>query len=57
MTNWGIRQKWKELHQNPDLRNTLRPEIRDSWERSYDYGINPMLREKSLICTQNEFAV
>jgi len=55
MTNWEIRQKWKELHQNAALRNTLRPEIRDSWERSFDYGINPMLRENPYICTQNEF--
>lgn len=55
MTNWEIRQKWKELHHNPDSRNTLRPEIRDSWERSYDYNINPMLRENPYICTQTEF--
>ncbi len=54
MTNWEIRQKWKELHQNADQRNTLRPEIRDSWERSYDYEINPMLRENPYICTQAE---
>lgn len=56
MTNWELRQKWKELHQNPELRNTLRPEIRDSWERSYDLEINPMLRENPYICTPTELA-
>ncbi len=55
MTNWEIRQKWKEMHQNSESRNSLRPEIRDSWERSYDYAINPLLRENPYICTKSEF--
>lgn len=54
MTNWELRQKWKELHHNPELRNALRPEIADSWERSYDYQINPYLRENPYICTRAE---
>ncbi len=54
MTNWELRQKWKEMHQKPELRNALRPEISDSWERSYDLGINPYLRENPYICTRAE---
>lgn len=55
MTNEELRKKWEELHQNPNLRSTLRPEIRDSWERSYDFGINPRLHENPYICTRTEF--
>jgi PAS domain S-box-containing protein len=54
MTNWEIRNKWKELHSKPDLRNTLRPEVRDSWERCYDYNLDPQLRENPYICTSAE---
>lgn len=54
MTNWENRKRWKELHLKSDLTNTLRPEIRDSWERSYDYEIDPQLRENPYICTRSE---
>ncbi|MDO4539963.1 MAG: sigma 54-interacting transcriptional regulator [Syntrophomonadaceae bacterium] len=49
-----IRAQWKELHRNPAARNMLRPELRDSWERSYDAGVNPYLRENPFICTADE---
>lgn len=55
MTNEELRKKWEELHQDLSLRNTLRPEIRDSWERSYDFKINPRLHENPYICTRTEF--
>lgn len=54
MTYKGSRKKWEDLHKNPELRVNLRPEIRDSWERSYDFGIDPYLRENPYICTQIE---
>ncbi len=54
MTILGIREKWKQLHADPALRNTLRPEIRDSWERCYATGVNRYLRENSFILTQTE---
>lgn len=54
MTNEELREKWELLHQNPQERNGLRPEIKDSWERSYDFGINPRLRENPYICTDTE---
>lgn len=54
MTKMEIRRKWNELHTSPELRNTLRPEIKDSWERSYDYNINHLLRENPYICTASE---
>lgn len=54
MTKWEVRSKWKELHNKPELRNTLRPEVRDSWERCYDYNLNPQLRENPYVCTRYE---
>jgi transcriptional regulator of acetoin/glycerol metabolism len=54
LTNKELREKWEELHQDPNARNTLRPEIRDSWERSIDFGINPRLRENPYIYTKAE---
>lgn len=54
MKNSALRAKWKSLHQNGEFRNVLREEIRDSWERSYDYGVDPYKRENSFIVTENE---
>ncbi|NLV20806.1 MAG: hypothetical protein GXY49_02245, partial [Syntrophomonadaceae bacterium] len=56
MTKWEVRSKWKELHNKPELRNTLSPEVRDSWERCYDYNLNPQLRENPYICTRYELS-
>lgn len=49
-----LRKRWEDLHKYPEQRSSLRPEIRDSWERSYDFGIDPYLRENPYICTQTE---
>lgn len=54
MTNHEILDRWKRLHADPTLRNTLRPEIRDSWERCYSLGVDRYLRENSYILTQAE---
>src|SRR5665647_1922338 len=54
MTDKELLDKWKLLHSDPAERNTLRPEIRDSWERSYDYGVNKYLHENPYVCTQSE---
>lgn len=54
MTNEELKRKWQELHENPELRKALRPEIRDSWERSYQYGINPKMFQNSYIFTEYE---
>lgn len=54
MTYKQLREKWEQLHTDPAQRNNLRPEIRDSWERSYAYGVNKHLRENPYICTQAE---
>ncbi len=34
---------WEQLHQDPELRSNLTPEIRASWERSYESGVSPDL--------------
>lgn len=56
MEDRDLREKWKHLHRHPEARDELRREIRDSWERSYDYGVNPGLRENPYICTKAELA-
>jgi transcriptional regulator with PAS, ATPase and Fis domain len=47
-----LRRKWEELHNNPGARKLLRPEVADSWERSYQYGIDPMMRENPYVATE-----
>lgn len=49
-----LRKTWEDYHKHPELRCNMRPEVRDSWERSYDYGIDPYLRENPYICTGEE---
>ena len=49
-----MRRRWEELHHNPSARKTLRPEIADSWERSFQYGINPMMRANPYVATEAE---
>jgi len=49
-----LRRKWEELHSDVQARQTLRPEIADSWERSYQYGINPWMRENPYVATAAE---
>ncbi len=54
MNDFELKDRWKKLHQDPEARNTLRLEIRDSWERSYAYGVNKYLRQNPYVCTQTE---
>ncbi|MGR6836078.1 sigma-54-dependent Fis family transcriptional regulator [Syntrophomonas erecta] len=54
MEDIELRKKWLRFHRNPPSRNELRPEIQYSWERSYDRGVKPFLRENPYICTESE---
>lgn len=54
MDNAEMRKKWVQMHNNPDLRDKLRPEIKYSWERSFDAGVDPYMRENAYICTEQE---
>ncbi len=56
MDNAEMRKKWIQMHNSPELRDKLRPEIKYSWERSYDAGVNPYLRENAYICTEAELS-
>lgn len=56
MEDRELTEKWKYLHRYPEAQEGLRPEIRDSWQRSYDYGVNPGLKENPYICTAEELA-
>ena len=49
MNNKELTRRWKELHINPNLRSQLRTKIRDSWERSIHYGVDPWMRENPYI--------
>lgn len=51
-----IKKIWNDLHTSPELRKTLRPEILDSWERSYNYGLQRNMREITHhFCSKSEF--
>lgn len=50
-----IKKMWRELHNKPELRKTLRPEIQDSWERSYQYNIPCFSRENTNFCSKSDF--
>jgi len=54
MDNAEMRRRWTEMHNKPDLRDRLRPPIKYSWERSFDAGVDPYIRENAYICTEDE---
>lgn len=54
MTNRELRERWEMLHRDGAFREVLPPDIRDSWERSYHYRIDPYLRQNIYICTEQE---
>ncbi|MGE5380345.1 MAG: sigma-54-dependent Fis family transcriptional regulator [Methylocystaceae bacterium] len=56
MDNRDLRIMWEGLHANTHMRKLLRPEIAQSWERSYEYQVNPELKENCYICTQLELS-
>jgi len=49
-----LRRKWEELHNNPEARKALRPEILSSWERSYQYGVDPYMKTNPNVVTAAE---
>ncbi|MFZ5595676.1 MAG: sigma-54-dependent Fis family transcriptional regulator [Bacillota bacterium] len=53
--NSQIVQRWEELHSRPELRQKLPPEIADSWERSYQYGVLPTLSRPHM-CNDGEMS-
>lgn len=54
MTQHDQEMMWQQLHNNPELREGMRREIRDSWERCYSYGVNPN-RNEAIRLSQREF--
>ena len=51
-----VKMMWRNLHEDPQLRKGLRPEIYDSWERSYDYNVERNMREITHLCSPREFS-
>ncbi len=49
-----VKQIWKDLHANPDLRQRLRPEILQSWERCYVYGVPRYMKKIPYVLTDSE---
>ena len=50
-----VKQLWKNLHADSELRKQLRPEIYDSWERSYHHGVPPTMREITYVSPEADF--
>lgn len=51
-----VKMLWQELHNDPALRKGLRPEIYDSWERSYQYKVDRNMREIVHLCSRAAFS-
>lgn len=51
-----VKKLWQNLHNDPALRTGLRPEIYDSWERSYQYKVDRNMREIVHVCSDSEFS-
>ncbi len=51
-----VKMMWRNLHEDAQLRKGLRPEIYDSWERSYDYHVDHNMREITHLCSPREFS-
>lgn len=54
MDKGELRRKWEDLHSNPKSRKTMRPEVQSSWERSYQYGVDPYMKKNPNIVTRAE---
>lgn len=50
-----VKTMWRQLHSDPRLRKGLRPEIYDSWERSYHYEVDRHMREITHLCSPADF--
>lgn len=48
------RRKWHEYHDQPQTRYQLSPVIRDSWERSERYKIDPFMKSNPYVCSKYE---
>lgn len=49
-----VKMMWRNFHEDEELRKGLRPEIYDSWERSYGYHIDRNMREITHHCSTDE---
>ena len=49
-----VKQTWKELHANPELRKQLRPEIQESWERCYHFGVPRYMKKVPYVLSDAE---
>lgn len=57
MNSDELRKTWLKLHKSDEFREQmLRPNIKYSWGRSIDMGIDPMLKRNPYICTEYELA-
>ncbi|WP_347488563.1 sigma 54-interacting transcriptional regulator [Desulfoscipio sp. XC116] len=56
MPLYQVKRVWKELHAGPELcKRLLRPEIYDSWKRSYHYNVKHDMQEIAYTSPKHEF--
>lgn len=52
-----IKMKWHKLHDKPEFRKTLRPEISNSWDRSYQNNISKFSKNFTNFCSKADFKI
>jgi len=52
-----VKMMWRQLHEDSALRKGLRPEIYDSWERSYHYNVDRNMRSITHLCSPGELSL
>lgn len=50
-----VKKIWTDLHDKPESRKILRPEILDSWERSNQYNVSPFKKSNEHFVSGIEF--
>ena len=56
MTLQEIKTKWHKLHDEPESRESLRPEIAKSWDRSYENEVPVFSKTFDNISSKNDFS-
>ena len=51
-----IKEKWHRLHENPNSREILRPEVLNSWDRNYKNNISAYSKKISYLCSKEDYA-
>lgn len=54
MQDKELRRKWHEYHEKPQTRYQLSPVIRESWERSDLFKVDPYMKANPYVCSQYE---